>query len=53
MCEYLLKTILLLGLFENYLNIRFKDPNLEAVRTSLPIVFYCLYCFCVTDMCRS
>jgi hypothetical protein len=23
---------LLIGLFENYLNIRFKDPNLEAVR---------------------
>jgi len=32
-----------IGLFENYLQIRFKDPNLVAVRNS----FYVLHCICI------
>ena len=37
----------IIGLFENYLNIRFKDPNFEAVSPSislyLPDVFHVLF----------
>ena len=32
-----------IGLFENYLQIRFKDPNLEAVRNSSTFLHSSLY----------